>query len=102
MSRVYRYVMLSPRGFLNEIDYIASCDSKEELEELKGLYYEVKDVNGHNSRVWEVKRRDIEDLDRVVLAKQLIELYKAYIAGEQEKAWELHDEIDFERDRNYR
>jgi hypothetical protein len=102
MSKVYRYVELSPRGFSNELDYIASCDSREEMEELKSVYYEVKDVNGCISRVWAVKRSDIENLDRVVPAKKLIELYKAYIAGEQEKAWELHDEIDFERDRNYR
>jgi hypothetical protein len=93
MSRVYRYVELSARGFANEIDYIASCDSKEDLEELRSLFYEVKDVDGCNSRVWEVKRSNIENLDRVVPAKKLIEFYKACMAGELDKIIDLQWDI---------
>jgi hypothetical protein len=94
--------MLSPRGFENETDGIASCDSKEEMEELISVYCKLKDVNGCKSRVWRVKRKDINDFNYVDPAKFLIEFYKACIAGEEEKSWELRDEIDFERDRKYR
>ena len=67
MRRNYGYLELSPRGFANEIQYIAACKSCEEMTELQNKYRNPQNGNvAWRIKAKEVKGRFVVDAQRIL------------------------------------
>ena len=73
MKKAYRYLALSPRGFLNEIEFTAKCDSKEEMWELEELYLK---VYGNNAKAWIVESKEAYKEKYIAEASDILKQYK--------------------------